>query len=267
MRTPAQASRTDWRAESIKLVPQVLWILLAIVAFFTLYQPVLSALNSGSVSKVSVVGVEIEFARKQFAKVPGLDNEKGTITNAAEFAPFQDRIERSTRKLAGARALWVDDRNPTQNFEERRAFQSIGIAFDLARSTTEAEQLLERADQNGSPYHLIISDIGRDVKTDSSSAACYPMAGSPNAAGCALLQSVQARYSGSGPPVIFYSAQGDAIGTPPGAFGVTNRLDHLLELVIDAAERRTDVYAASSAAAGDRTWDGTATAPSPPPQP
>jgi len=52
--------------------------------------------------------------------------------------------------------LWVDD-NPDNNIWERRALESYGVRFVLARDTAEAERLL---DEKG-PFAAIISDMGR----------------------------------------------------------------------------------------------------------
>ncbi len=51
--------------------------------------------------------------------------------------------------------LWVDDR-PHNNLYERRAFESLGIAFTLALSTSEALQYLSER-----RFGAIISDMGR----------------------------------------------------------------------------------------------------------
>jgi CheY-like chemotaxis protein len=53
------------------------------------------------------------------------------------------------------RILWVDDR-PDNNTYERQVFESLGLTFDLALSTSEA---LERL--SSSRYGAIISDMGR----------------------------------------------------------------------------------------------------------
>lgn len=53
------------------------------------------------------------------------------------------------------RILWVDDR-PDNNTFEREVFESLGLAFDLARSTDEALEFLSE-----SRYGAIISDMGR----------------------------------------------------------------------------------------------------------
>jgi CheY-like chemotaxis protein len=51
--------------------------------------------------------------------------------------------------------LWVDDR-PENNIYERRAFESVGLRFTLALSTSEALDLLK-----ANKYAAIISDMGR----------------------------------------------------------------------------------------------------------
>ena len=57
--------------------------------------------------------------------------------------------------LNDARVLWVDD-NPDNNVAVRQALETLGIGFDLVRSTTEAtEKLAHRR------YNVVISDFER----------------------------------------------------------------------------------------------------------
>jgi len=47
------------------------------------------------------------------------------------------------------------------------------------------------------------------------------------------------RKLGDGAPVVFYIGDLDEDrGVPPGAFGITDRVEELLHLVLDALERR-----------------------------
>jgi CheY-like chemotaxis protein len=54
------------------------------------------------------------------------------------------------------RILWVDD-IPDNNIWERRALESYGVRFVLARDTSEAEQLLIKK----GPFVAIVSDVAR----------------------------------------------------------------------------------------------------------
>lgn len=136
------------------------------------------------------------------------------------------------QKLRGAFVLWVDDKNPSQNVEERRALNSLGIQFDLATSTDEAIRWLDRAH-----YDAVISNIYR-ASESTNNIPCFADP-QPAGAGCAMAETMHERYGDQMPPTIFYSgAYPQSAGSPPFSFGVTNRVDELFELVFDALERR-----------------------------
>lgn len=223
-------------SELIQLVPKVLWFLFAVAAFALVYRPVMGRLDRGEVTKVGFALFQIEFAKREFEKAARLAPRDGQASPRG-FEYFSDRIERSSAVLLGAKVLWVDDKQPAQNFAERRALSSLGLNFDTARSTDEAQQLFDLADRMGSPYDLIISDLGRDPAVDPLTSPCFPLPNSPEDAGCKLLEVVRGRYGGD-VPFIFYTRDGDKLGTPAGAFGATNHFDDLVALVLDATERR-----------------------------
>ncbi len=117
--------------------------------------------------------------------------------------------------LKGASVLWVDD-VPANNTYEQRTLAALGIAVDLAVSTSEALVKVGR-----STYDLILSDMARE-RPD---------------AGLILLQRL--RESGCRAEVVFYIGRVDASRrTPVGAFGITDRPEPLLHYVFDVLERR-----------------------------
>lgn len=127
------------------------------------------------------------------------------------------RAQHAATYLRGAEVLWLDD-NPPYNLSERRLFRSLGVFVDLARADREAWDLLGET-----TYDAIISDIRR---------------GDDPQAGLSFLAELHRQKGGAGPPLIFYTAGVDySRGTPPYAFGLTHRADHLLHYVIDAVER------------------------------
>ncbi len=205
------------------------------VVFTLSYGPVLDRMQKGEVAKVSFATFQIEFAREEFAKAVQAGPKEGPPPH--EFSFYAERIQREAEKLSGARALWISDHNPKEYFAERRALASLGISFDLAKNTDEAQDLFGEADRLNSPYDLIISDMARDPKIDPVAAPCYPFPGSPKEAGCWSLQVAVGRYQSRPIPFIFYSLDGDRLGTPSGAFGATDRIDRLIPLVLDAVER------------------------------
>lgn len=224
--------------EIIRIFPNLLWFSLAVIIIAIGYKPILSQLSHDGISKMSFATFQVEFARSEFDKASAASAATKNLSAGSLKAFDAERIQRLAGILPGTKALWVTDENPAGDFPERRAFSSIGVSFDLARSTNEAQELFDLADQWRSPYDFIISDINRSKSVDPIAAQCFPsIPGGPTEAGCKLLQVVQGRYPERTPPFIFYSRDA-SMGTPPGALGTTDRFDELARLVLDAVERR-----------------------------
>lgn len=131
-------------------------------------------------------------------------------------SPALRRAEMIGLVLQDARLLWVDD-VPDNNVYERNLLNSLGIGTDLARSTDEALGKLTSKQH----YDVVISDMSRYGTND---------------AGLQLLRAMRERDHQL--QVIFYLMQIDAArGTPPGAFGATERPDELLYYIFDVLER------------------------------
>lgn len=97
-------------------------------------------------------------------------------------------------------------------------FRGLKIDINEARSTTQAEGMLARAE-----YDLILSDIHRDGEASSGVEDVAKLTGEPS----------------SRRRIIFYvTKMQPEMPIPAGAFGITNRPDELLHLVIDALERQ-----------------------------
>ncbi len=133
------------------------------------------------------------------------------------------RALRERKLLDGAEILWVDD-CPSNNRNEARMLRSFGAIITFACTTEEALGALRDGDDQKQPFHMIISDIGRDYPT-------------PNP--CAGLDMLpRLAEAGRREPVVFYVGRLDPdAGVPPGAFGITNRPDELLNLTLDALAR------------------------------
>ena len=127
-----------------------------------------------------------------------------------------ERAERVAPKVVGRLVLWVDD-HPENNRTERRLLRQLGVFVEAVAANREAMSVLSDTE----PVDLIISDVKRD---DGSS-------------GLDLLPALRAQ--GIRPAIIFYAgALQPELGVPARAFGITNRPDELLNLVMDALERR-----------------------------
>jgi hypothetical protein len=138
---------------------------------------------------------------------------KGTLERAAEDAPAgsasdRDQVSRRAERLA---ALLEDSHLLLVNDIPAEMFY-----VDVAMSTKEALDALAR-----SPYDVVISDMRRGEVTD---------------AGIRFIN--ESRSLGIYRPTIFSVGLFDpSLGTPAYAYGITNRVDELLNLVFDVLER------------------------------
>jgi hypothetical protein len=130
-------------------------------------------------------------------------------------SPVMRRNQMVAKVLQGARILWMDDR-PGNNLFERATFKSMGISISPATSTDGAVAMLQ-----AEPADVLISDMERDGNME---------------AGFQLLKKIQGLLERPG--MISYVGSLDrGRGTPPGAFGITNRPDESIHLVLDVLER------------------------------
>jgi CheY-like chemotaxis protein len=128
-------------------------------------------------------------------------------------------VDRNVRRepLSPRRILWVDD-NPGNNVWERRALESYGVEFAIARDTAQALQVI--ADTG--PFTAIISDMGRTGDRQ---------------AGLTLLKRV--RDARMDTPYFIYTTRRAASGLWPvarlsKAQGITGDPDALVEMVMAA---------------------------------
>jgi hypothetical protein len=197
----------------IGILPQLLLVLLVAVAGIALRRPLRDHVLP-RVSGVKVVGFELSLSP---------DRVRGSLEAAAsqgsrprpDPSVATDLVQRATRNadvVRDRRVLWVDD-NPEYNRSERYLLHTLGIFVDVVRSHADAQTALEQP--WAGPWDLVISDIGRDDGRESG-LDLLPIAGRP--------------------PLIYYV--GRLSGPPPeGAFGITNRPDEFLHLVLDVLER------------------------------
>jgi CheY-like chemotaxis protein len=212
-------------AHIVGAVAAVLWVLVAAYALWILREPLTAA--AGRLAGVEAFGVKLSLSG-------------GAALNAAiELAqknpdwpvevPFADReaaLERANTHRAlfeGAEILWVDDR-PSNNRNEARMLRSFGALVTFAATTEEALRALDTAAEQHQPFDIILSDISRDLPAPDPTA------------GLAMLPRL--REAGFQQPVVFYVGRPEpAAGVPPDAFGLTNRPDQLLQLIVDALSR------------------------------
>lgn len=217
----------DW-TEIVALLPSSV-LTLVVLAYVLTNWTSLGRLGR-RISGLEALGVKIEFeaAEAELSKAVqqiGRVRLQSTVSAVRKEIRITEDDERRAIKRAAAVAdvlksrsiLWVDDR-PANNVHERKAFETLGLTVRFARDNPEAVEALKTSDQE---FDLVISDIGRPE-------------GAPS--GLALLNDLAAAREEI--PVIYYVSKLDrSKPVPLGAFGLTNRPDELLHLVVDALER------------------------------
>jgi CheY-like chemotaxis protein len=131
----------------------------------------------------------------------------------------QDQIARRAERLApiirGARVLIVND-VPDEMGHVTRILREIGLEVVVATTTDMGLALLE-ADR----FDAVISDMTRGNETD---------------AGTRLIDEIRARGLHC-PTILTVGRYEPERGTPPYAFGITNRVDELLNFLLDILDR------------------------------
>jgi len=177
------------------------------------------------VSGVEAFGLKLELsdAKKELGKAV-MQEGRVRATVSKEIRITEDDERRAIKRAAAVpdalkdrTLLWIDDM-PENNIHERAMFKDFGLTVCYVQTNARA---VERIEKEGRKYDVILSDIKR-----------------PNSEpdGLALLPDLAQRKIET--PVIYYVTDFDLNrSVPAGAFGLTNRPDELVHLVIDALER------------------------------
>jgi hypothetical protein len=217
----------DVLGELAKHAPSFIWGGLAFWAVYVFRSPMTNLFQH--LSALKAVGVEMSFVEHSMAQAAADANRNNQIvastvpkSNVEVTRSDRERVlaraERSVEVIKGKRLLWLDD-YVANNRLEREMLEAFGLKIEQVQSN---EVGLAALGPGSRGYDLIISDIGRDNPDQ------------PN--GLAFLS--EYRASGGRLPLIYYVSVVDVDkALPPGAFGLTNRPDELLHLVIDALER------------------------------
>ena len=144
--------------------------------------------------------------------------ESGLMTEAELVFEEMSSLRRARvtgQVLQGAQILWVDDR-PSNNEWETATLCAFGAKVCQVAGTDEALSYL-----SNKQVDLILSDIAREGS---------------NREGVKALPEL--RRAANEAPLVFYAGTiRPEMGVPVGAFGITNRPDELLHLVLDVLER------------------------------
>jgi CheY-like chemotaxis protein len=137
----------------------------------------------------------------------------GALQQLMRDSPVLRRLERVHDVVNGARVLWIDD-HPEWNSWEIACLEAAGAQIRTVETTRAALALA------GDGFDVIISDIDRG--------------GNPTEGLTAL---PLLRKAAPIAPLVFYVGQLQSTCVPLGAFGITNRPDEMLHLVMDVLER------------------------------
>lgn len=150
--------------------------------------------------------IEQELERDPRAKLQSTERGRSQVARrASRLQPILD----------GSQVLLVNDL-PSQMLYVVSILRQIGVRVDVVRTTSDAMSMLREGE-----YDAVISDMHRGNTPDE---------------GIRLLKRMRAMQLLT--PIIFsVSHYEPERGTPPYAFGMTNRIDELLNLLFDVVER------------------------------
>ncbi|MFJ6677467.1 hypothetical protein ACIQMJ_40760 [Actinosynnema sp. NPDC091369] len=205
----------EWAAEAssdpawhrvLTAVPSLLWPLLVLLVLLLFRREIRSKLSD--ITSFSTSVFEATFAETLKDAQP--DVQVPTADRLGAVA----RAERARERCAGKRLLWVDD-HPGNNHVLGDVLERL-LGVDIAYSLSTAEAMRSLLADTG--FTMVISDMAR---------------GDDPEAGAHLIRLMKAEHVHR--PTVVYC--GEERPVPPGAFGLTNRPDELLHLVIDVCER------------------------------
>jgi CheY-like chemotaxis protein len=211
-------------AAFIAALPQLIIVLVGSGLLVAYRQPVAQLIErrATSLTALGLISITLRPEDVDAAVIEKDGPLPGPIRTASGLAGSQvaRRWDRLAPHMAGRTILWVDD-NLSANRIERRLLRQMRLFVEPALTNDAA--MLVMAEPNET-ISLVISDIKRGI----------------GPTGIDLLQSIQ--LLPHRPPVIFYVSHIDANrAAPPTSFGITNRPDELLNLVMDALERSATV--------------------------
>lgn len=207
------------QGELLQLIPSILWFLLGLVLIILFYRPIRYELLP-NLSGFKAMGVEFSFVQESIEAAIELAEKSPKWKVEISRADKERALSRARNHLSvfkGAQILWVDD-HPENNLNERRMLRQLNTEIDMVTNSEEALRILDNA-----KYDVVLSDMAR---------------GQDPLAGLDFLQKL--REFDRSTPVIFYIGVIDLDkGVPGRAFGITNRPDELLHLILDVLERKS----------------------------
>ncbi len=196
--------------ELIKLIPSLIWVGFFITLAFVFYRPIRYELIP-RMTGFMALGVEVRFIKRELYRAA----EEIAVGSEKDRDQVARRAQRIKSIIEGARILLVND-IPSQMRYVISILESLGMTVRVVTSTKEALSVMERTS-----FDLVLSDMRRGDIPDE---------------GQQFLSETLKR--GIQRPTIFSVYQFEPErGVPPYAFGITNRVDEMLNLIFDVLER------------------------------
>lgn len=151
---------TDWLELLVAPLWSIVVLILALAIAWWLRRPLLRVLNDLGVSRLSFLGIDIEWIAGQTRDAYSERDLTPPESNQLRaFALLSIRLAPLARNR---RILWVDDQ-PNGNATETRLLRRLGVDIENATSTSEALEQLQRGPGR---FDLVISDWDRGNKND-----------------------------------------------------------------------------------------------------
>jgi len=204
--------------EIIKIIPDLLWVLLALVIFIYSYRLIKKTLLP-NVTNISAFGIKINMLKESIDSIYDIaQKDKMWDVSISELDKdiVLKRTNRNLNLFKNLSILWFDDRPDTLK-NEIKMFRQLGGKIEITTTLEKTISMLKTSN-----FDLMISDIDRSNGEED---------------GVSTLKKLYKNKTYL--PTIFYIGDvNEELGIPPHAFGLTNRPDELLHLVIDILERK-----------------------------
>ncbi|MDJ0951016.1 MAG: hypothetical protein QNJ94_19060 [Alphaproteobacteria bacterium] len=225
--------RTEERLALYSIIPKLSLLMFAFILIFYFSGAILERIRESDQVRVNTPVLNIELLSNTIEAVKE-DLNKGEWPDWASAA-IRERAARTYTILAGKNILWVDNEHPKQNAAERKLLRAIGLNIDSVRCPSEAKNLLKVQD-----YDAVIVESSVFVRSTDECGPPEINLEPGNVYRSKFVDWLSLQYSEL--PIIAYSITIGGLrsknGVPPGLFGATTFTPELINLIMDALERR-----------------------------
>lgn len=204
--------------EIIKIVPSVLWFFFVVSLVVLLYKPFRYKILP-NITSFKLKGIEISLINKSMDSAIDLAEKSPEWNITVDEFDKKAAINRATQNAEvfhKVKIIWVND-EPDSCINEIEMFKNLGCFSKTVINSEDAINMITHDN-----FDIVISDIQRK---------------NGDIDGIRFLQNL--RVQDKTIPVIFYVGSiNKEKPIPIGSFGITNRPDELLHLVLDILERK-----------------------------